>query len=636
MGEGRSIRWRDRLSSRLGVAFMATALAAVAIVTAVALSASSRGITELAAEQRAAVARDVVAALEVAHVEAGGWADADLLPAHTVAAAAGAVLIVTTPDLGELPTPPELGPTRRRLQAPADAEPSNDGVVPPSRDQQHPPDRRRGDGGSEEVPDGDDGQTPTAPAPGGAGTDAGGPGGTGSPGADGEGGAAGGGGSSPTGDIEDGRVRGGTPTTGGAAQGPATGTAPSRPSQNSQPVGLGDDSDGSAGSVTIVSASWTARGSALDVAATDWRTTHETVTSDGVVAEAPIPGDAEVIEHIDLPIVIDGAELGTATLLFVARVQPDPVEAFRTSLLPRLLLGAATAALLALGITGFVTLRLTRPLRQLTDDVDHLRDDPRRPSVGPLPAAPGELGLLRSAIDQMADDLRRQQHLRRALIADVGHELRTPVTILLAELEAIRDGVLPADEDQLGSLHEEVQRIARLVEDVSSLADAEASGFALEPEPLDLAAVTEAAACAFQAPLRAGGVTLTTALEPVAVEGDRRRLEQVVRNLVSNATRFAPPDSAIEVVVATDGDDAVLEVRDRGPGFLPEELPHVFERFWRGRETVTTGGSGIGLAVVAEVAAAHGGSAAATNRPEGGACLTVRLPRASTAVLLAR
>jgi two-component system, OmpR family, sensor histidine kinase BaeS len=281
-------------------------------------------------------------------------------------------------------------------------------------------------------------------------------------------------------------------------------------------------------------------------------------------------------------------------------------------------------------VTTFVTMRLTRPLRRLTRDVDRLRQGEPIETVPPRPHEPGEIQVLRGALDAMGADLRRQERLRRALVADVGHELRTPVTILLGELEAIRDGVLEADEEELGSLHEEVQRIARLVEDVASLSDAEAAGFTLEREPLDLAAVTRAAARGLEAPLRAAGLTLAVTLAPVEVVGDRRRLEQVVRNLLTNAARFAPEGSTVEVTVRTLDTAAVLEVLDRGPGFPPDELPQVFERFWRGSGAVGTGGSGIGLAVVAEVVAAHGGTVTAGNRRGGGAQLTVRLPRAET------
>jgi two-component system, OmpR family, sensor histidine kinase BaeS len=516
MTERTPIRWRDRLGTRLGIAFTVTAFAAVAVVTVVALTASSTGVGRLTGEQRTATARAVVAALETAYLAADGWADADLLPAHTLAAAGGAVLVVSTPDLGELPTPPQIDATRRRMQ--------------------------RGNHSGE-----DTGGGPT--------------------------------GSDDGGDHVRQRRR--------------------------------DAEDPGA-------------------AATPTPVASRVVTAATIVASDATEPRPAVEQRIALPVTVDGATVGSATLLFVASELPDPATAFRTDLLRHLLVGAASVALLALMVTTFVTMRLTRPLRRLTRDVDRLRQGEPIETVPPRPHEPGEIQVLRGALDAMGADLRRQERLRRALVADVGHELRTPVTILLGELEAIRDGVLEADEEELGSLHEEVQRIARLVEDVASLSDAEAAGFTLEREPLDLAAVTRAAARGLEAPLRAAGLTLAVTLAPVEVVGDRRRLEQVVRNLLTNAARFAPEGSTVEVTVRTLDTAAVLEVLDRGPGFPPDELPQVFERFWRGSGAVGTGGSGIGLAVVAEVVAAHGGTVTAGNRRGGGAQLTVRLPRAET------
>lgn len=308
-----------------------------------------------------------------------------------------------------------------------------------------------------------------------------------------------------------------------------------------------------------------AGGSAGTTAGTTAGTRGQRLQGEVLPGEDPRPGHGE--------------QVGTATPLFVRRSQPDATAAFRSTLLARLLVGAGSAAALALLVTAFVTRHLTRPLRRLTADVERLRHGPTRPVSNDRPKAPGEIGLLRDAVDQMTDQLRRQERLRRALIGDVGHQLRTPATILLGELEAIRDGVLAADDEQIGCLDEEVQRIARLVEDVASLADAAAAGFALEPQPLDLAAVTAAAVHRFDVPMQDSGVTLVTALDPVLVAGDRGRLEQLVGNLVSNAVRFAPRGGEVE------------------------------------------------LAVFAEVAAAHGGSVVAANRPDGGACMTVRVPR---------
>jgi signal transduction histidine kinase len=587
----RSTRWRDRLGVRLGAAFTATALVAVGAVTAVALTATSSGVSELAAEHRAQVVDDVVAALASAYLSAGGWAEADLLPAHTLAAAAGAVLVVTAPELGELPAPPGLAATRRQLRehAPTIDEHGRADVPHVETPRDEPP--TTGDAPADDH-DGDDG------------------------GHEDDGGAEHAPGEAQTPDAdEDARRQGqlgnlvdpeGGERTGADGSGSAPQSTPRDLPRPAEPSGTGGRGQPSARAQLP---------------------REHILLGDTVLAAASDPDGYEA--RSDAAVVVDDREVATATLLFVARDVPDATRTFQDQLGRSLLLGAVLAALVALAITAFVTARLTRPLRLLTADVDRIRrGEPTDRSLDPS-TPPGEIGLLTVAIEGMAADLRRQERLRRALVADVGHELRTPVTILLGELEALRDGVLAADADQLASLHEEVQRIARLVEDVDSLADAEAAGFSLTLAPLELAAVVEEAARGFGTPLAAAELTLVTALDHVEVVGDHRRLEQVVRNLLSNAAKYAPPGTNIEVTLRRDGDAAMLRVADRGPGFDPDELPHVFERFWRGHAASGRGGSGIGLAVVAEVVHAHGGRTTAANRPGGGAVLTVEIPATS-------
>jgi signal transduction histidine kinase len=549
-------------------------------------------VGELAAEQWARAVDDVVTALEGAYLAAGGWEDADLLPAHTLAAAAGAVLIVATPDLGELPVPPGLSGTRGQLRDHGD--PGREDRIAPWPGIDDPAEHDSGaESGTGDAPEEDT----TVPDTGGGSSPAPDPG-AGSPSAPDSGSGTG----QRTGPGPD--ERRDTPT-GGAGSGTAPDATPKAPtgSQN------GPEPSAQMVDLALVSATGRVGGTQLAVDA----------TRDDVVARE------------ETSIVIDGQVVGTATLLFVAPDLPDATQAFQAQLGRSLVVGAVVAALLALVVTVFVTTRLTRPLRQLTADVERIgHGGTTTVSDDTEPPAPGEIGVLTAAIDGMARDLRRQERLRRALVADVGHELRTPVTILLGELEALRDGVLPLDDEELASLHEEVQRIARLVQDVDSLADAEASGFTLDGTRLELDAVVADAARGFAQPFAAADLTLVLSLEPVDVVGDRRRLEQVVRNLLSNALRYAPPGTTVEVEVHEAGPDAVLRVEDRGPGFEPAELPHVFERFWRGTAATAVGGSGIGLAVVAEVVAAHGGQAMASNRLDGGALLTVRLPRAAT------
>lgn len=163
---------------------------------------------------------------------------------------------------------------------------------------------------------------------------------------------------------------------------------------------------------------------------------------------------------------------------------------------------------------------------------------------------------------------------------------------------------------------------------METLAAAEAAQFRLERERLDLAEVAQDAIAGLRGRAESSGLRLVTHLVPVAVNGDRARLAQIARNLIGNALKYTPAGGQIDVWVKPTADGSLLIVEDTGPGFTDDEAPRLFERFWRGRSAADADGSGIGLAVVAELVRAHGGSVLAAPRPEGGARFTVALPRA--------
>ncbi len=328
-------------------------------------------------------------------------------------------------------------------------------------------------------------------------------------------------------------------------------------------------------------------------------------------------------EPVVAPVVVDGRRVGSVVLRFPEAHLPAPEAQVRSALLRTATLGAAVAVLVAIGVSGFVARRVSRPLVALAGAAAAFGAGRRGVRVG-LADQPGELGVLAGAFDRMAESVEREEELRRRLVREVAHEVRTPLAILRGTTEGLVDGVLAPDEDTLRSLHEEVLRLSGLVGDLETLAAADAAALRLERRPVDLAeVVTSAVALARGAALDAE-IDLGTDLAPAPVEGDAERLRQVVVNLLSNALRHTPPGGRIDVRTRVEGERAVLEVADTGPGIAPEDLPHVFERFYRGRGA--EGGSGIGLAVVAELVAAHGGDVEAGNRPEGGARLTVRLP----------
>jgi signal transduction histidine kinase len=328
-----------------------------------------------------------------------------------------------------------------------------------------------------------------------------------------------------------------------------------------------------------------------------------------------------------VPVVVDGDSVGRASIRFPEDSLPPAERELRHALTRTTGIGVAIAAAVALLVGLAVTHAITRPLRRLTEAVQRLGRGERAARANLK--APGELGELAAAVDAMAANLEREDELRKALTADVAHELRTPVTILTAHCEAILDGVTDASPEHIGSLYEEVQRLGRLIEDLETLASAEAAGLRLEKHRVELDAVVRSTT-KLLAP-RFGAAEVTLELHSgtrLLVSGDERRLGQVVRNLLTNALAFTEAGGRVDVEVAARDGVVCLAVSDTGVGIPADELPHVFERFWRGRGARTTSGSGIGLAVVDELVRAHGGTVSAESHPGRGARFTVELPRA--------
>jgi len=301
--------------------------------------------------------------------------------------------------------------------------------------------------------------------------------------------------------------------------------------------------------------------------------------------------------------------------------------ALRTALWRAIAGAAGLAALLAL-VTGLlVARRITRPLERLIAVTRAMGRGDRAARVGPI-SAPGELGELATAFDQMANTLDRQEQLRRDLVADVAHELRTPIAVLQAGHEALLDGVTEPTPGQLASLRDEVLRLARMVGDLQTLAAADAAALQLTLSRQDLADVAASAADSLAGRFETAGIALERQLTPVEVLADAGRLHQVITNLLTNALKFTPAGGRVTVRAGPSGAEAALQVSDTGPGIPAEELPRIFDRFWRGRGAAHVSGTGVGLAVAAELASAHGGSLAAHSSPGHGAQLTLTLPRA--------
>ena len=356
-----------------------------------------------------------------------------------------------------------------------------------------------------------------------------------------------------------------------------------------------------------------------------WPTT--TSASSGMAAmDRAMMGSGKFGAAVHLPISVDGRVVGTAVVAFSGGSQSGADSALRGSVDRLAALAALIATLVALGTGTLLARRVTGPVRTLTTAAKGLAGGDWSARVDSVRT--DELGEMARAFDHMAETLSEEDSLRRTFIADVAHELRTPLAVVRAELEAIEDGLIPLDPAALASFAEEVERLCRLVGDLETLALADAAGFSLHLKLQSLAPVVEGAVNGFAGTAQAKGVPIGLHLDEDALaEIDGTRIAQVVANLVSNALKFTPTGGRVDLRLHQVGGFAMLEVTDTGPGIPPQDLGHVFERFWRGGAP-HAGGSGIGLAVVRELVEAHGGQVDVTSEFGKRTAFTVRLPRA--------
>ncbi len=327
------------------------------------------------------------------------------------------------------------------------------------------------------------------------------------------------------------------------------------------------------------------------------------------------------------PITAGDQRVGAVEVRFTGSGLGGADQALQTALLRAIAGAAGLAALLALLAGLGVARRITRPVARLITVTRAMARGDRSSRVGPV-RAPGELGELATAFDQMADAMDRQEQLRRNLVADVAHELRTPIAVLQAEHEALLDGVAEPSPAQFGSLRDQVLRLARIVGDLQTLSEADAAALHLAAGRANLAEIANAAANDLAGRFEAAGIAVSRQTEPVEVAGDSGRLHQIVTNLLTNALKFTPAGGRVRIEAGPADGSAVLRVSDSGVGIPPDELPRIFDRFWRGRQALRTAGSGVGLAVASELARAHGGNLTATSTEGLGTQMTLRLPRA--------
>jgi signal transduction histidine kinase len=269
--------------------------------------------------------------------------------------------------------------------------------------------------------------------------------------------------------------------------------------------------------------------------------------------------------------------------------------------------------------------RLSRPVGDLLGAAERVAQGDYDVSV--TPDGPRELRAFAATFNDMAAQLGATDEQRRRFLADITHELRTPLAILHGGIAAQIDGVHPRDDQHLSSLLEETERIGRLIEDLHTLALADAGRLDLHPEATDPTRLVEETLEAHTNLAEQKGVRLASSLPGAVPElhVDPVRIRQVLDNLLSNAVRHTPADQVVEVTAAVEHDPTSIRitVTDSGPGFPADQLPQVFDRFTRSADTR---GSGLGLSIAHDLVKAHGGSIRASNNPDGGAVVSFTLP----------
>lgn len=269
-------------------------------------------------------------------------------------------------------------------------------------------------------------------------------------------------------------------------------------------------------------------------------------------------------------------------------------------------------------------------LRRLAAPVGALIEGAHRIEAGDLSArvpmrGPSDLRSLARAMNAMSSRLEAEETRRRSVLADIAHELRTPLSIIRGQAEAITDGIYPADAEHMAPIVSATESLEMLVNDLGTLTLAESGALRLNREPVDVAVLVNETLGAFGAEAMAAGVQLTEHLDIdlPALDADPGRIRGVLGNLVSNALAHSRTGGSIRVNgVAADG-WVLLTVRDEGTGIPEELLPRVFDRFVKGPSST---GSGLGLAIVRDVVEAHGGSVTATSTPADGTAITLQLP----------
>jgi signal transduction histidine kinase len=327
------------------------------------------------------------------------------------------------------------------------------------------------------------------------------------------------------------------------------------------------------------------------------------------------------IKHI---LQVNGQQVGTI-ILWTSNYHTWP---FVVGILRPIVLLSFLPAVLTLVIGMLLMRRVVTPLSEVIAAAQSVAAGDLSTRV--QASGPDVLRALNDSFNQMADSLERNDRERRDMLADIAHELRTPLSVIRGRLEGILDGVYSTDEAQIAQVLEETYLMERLVDDLRLLTLAESRQLHFDLKKVNLGELAERAVSLFEAETNEHNIMLTLTIEPglASIQADPQRVEQVIGNLLSNAVRYVPDGGRVELRVANKADEVELTISDNGPGIPEKNLHHIFDRFWRGEKSRTrsTGGAGLGLTIARQLIEAQQGCIFARNQPGGGLLVGFSLP----------
>ncbi len=331
-------------------------------------------------------------------------------------------------------------------------------------------------------------------------------------------------------------------------------------------------------------------------------------------------------EDFEFPIIVDGEKVGTFTL--IAFSVGRRFDFVREIIFPVSII----STLLAIFLVIVAILLMRRFVNPLADVIYAARSvasgklDTRIPNKGPQ-----DLRSLSESFNEMASSLERNDRERRDMLADIAHELRTPLSVIRGRLEGIVDGVYPETDAPVSTALEQTYLLERLVDDLRLLTLAESRQLHFESKPVDLGNLAQHVIGLFRAEAREKNISLelTRLSENLTATADAQRTEQVIANLVNNALRYIPENGRVWIEASSDGNSVKLSVNDNGKGITEEDLPFIFDRFWRKEKSRSrsSGGTGLGLAIARQLIEAQGGNIEARNLSEGGLQVKIELKK---------